>query len=430
MKQCVVLAREPNTDTNSSYTEGVNVYNSSGSNSKYLVAYYVSNNGEMLSEDLLISHLSKSLPEYMIPTAFVSLETLPLTINGKLDRKALPDPQLSGDKDSYAPPRNELESKLCSIFASVLGLQPSNVGIRDDFFRVGGNSILAIKAVNKVNDYYKSYLKVVDIFTRRNVKNITRMLYKRKQHYQAIVKLNISNANCNKPNLFMVHPGVGGGCEVYTSLAHSLSSEFVCYGVDSYNLYSNKKMDSLKQLSQYYLSHIKSIAAKTGHFHMLGWSLGGQIALEIASILERKGHKNITVYLLDTYIANKDIESTETNKLEDIKFKEYMIGEGYDKSYVDKVIANLPTERKLYFQAISSKLKYTDILLFKANLEDTRMTEIDRRNVLNSKYNNIDKVISSLSQIKVKKMLNSHHGNILYEEEFLTKEIIKFKNTE
>ena len=406
-------------------------------NTNYLIAYIT---GDFKPSDIeLQEFLKQKLPDYMIPTALVHMDKLPLTLNGKLDRKALPDPILGSDKDSYILPRNELESGLCNIFADVLGLEVGNVGINNDFFKLGGNSILAIKLVNRVNNYYKSYLKIVDVFIRKNVKNIAQMLHQTKKYYQAIVKLNIISVNFNKPNIFMIHPGAGG-CEVYTSLASAIASEFICYGIDSHNLYSNEKIDNLKHLSEYYLSHIESIIKKTGQekFYLLGWSLGGQIALEVASILEQKGYKNIVIYLLDTHIDVKNInkeaiQSSTENKSGTLKFREKMINEGNEKSYVDKVIANLPTEKKLSSQPISSKLKYTNILLFKAALEDTRMVEIfDKRKVsismLKLKYNNIDKVIFSLTQLKVVKMLNSHHSNILNEEEFLTKEIIEFKN--
>jgi len=87
----------------------------------------------------------------MVPSAFVFLDSLPLTINGKLDRRALPDPEFSGDSSSYVAPRNEVEAKLCNIFASVLGLDSSCVGITDDFFRLGGDSIVSVLNLNSSN---------------------------------------------------------------------------------------------------------------------------------------------------------------------------------------------------------------------------------------------------------------------------------------
>ncbi|MCB1712028.1 MAG: amino acid adenylation domain-containing protein, partial [Candidatus Riesia sp.] len=160
IKQCVVVAREH---------EG-----NLGTN-KYLAAYYTTTSGEAIKSDTLISHLSSSLPDYMIPTAFVWLDALPLTVNGKLDRKALPSPELGSDSSSYVAPRSELESKLCLIFAEVLGLDLGSVGIRDDFFKMGGDSIVSIQVVSRIRqrvDLGNNVCSVKDIFTYRTIEKL------------------------------------------------------------------------------------------------------------------------------------------------------------------------------------------------------------------------------------------------------------------
>ena len=396
---------------------------------KYLVAYYTCDSGDKLNETNILSYLATKLPAYMIPTTLMHLAKLPLTLTGKLDRKALPDLVLGSSTKTYVAPRNELEIKLRDIFASVLGLKADKVGINDDFFKLGGNSITAIKLVNNINQCFKTSVKVIDIFLYKNILSILNRIFQTKRKYTPLIKFD--NAY-NKTNLFMIHPGTAG-CEVYISLANRLNQYFTCYGVDSYNLYSGEKIDNLKLLSQYYLSHIEKVMQKSNqnHFYLLGWSLGGKIALEIASILETKGYKNITLYLLDTHLQNKDIKNMAENELEALKLREEMIKQGYDKTYVDKVIDNLPTEHKLSFQSISTKLKYTKILLFKATLENPTMIGDQRKaniSLLKSKYNNIDKLISYSTQLKVTRMINSEHDNILHEEERITKEIIEFKN--
>ena len=118
-------------------------------NDKYIVAYYVSS--ESISEDLLITHLNQAVPDYMIPSVFVQLRAMPLTINGKLDRKALPEPTFMSKKQ-YMPPRNEIESSLCNIWESMLGIEM--LGIDDDFFRIGGDSILSIKLSHKISSLW------------------------------------------------------------------------------------------------------------------------------------------------------------------------------------------------------------------------------------------------------------------------------------
>ncbi|WP_270171318.1 non-ribosomal peptide synthase/polyketide synthase [Paenibacillus sp. SYP-B4298] len=98
-------------------------------------------------EEGLRRHMKSWLPEYMIPGVVMQLEQLPMTANGKLDRKALPEPEQPGGGATYAPPRNELEQALCAIWEQVLGAQ--QVGIRDNFFELGGDSIMSIQVVAK-----------------------------------------------------------------------------------------------------------------------------------------------------------------------------------------------------------------------------------------------------------------------------------------
>ncbi|MBK2239032.1 non-ribosomal peptide synthetase, partial [Francisella philomiragia] len=147
----------------------------SESNSKYLVGYYVADEDNSLTQESILTQLSRVLPEYMVPSILVELESMPLTVNGKLDRKALPDPEFVNE-DSYVAPSTELEISLCTIFAEVLGLK--KVGITDNFFRIGGNSILAIKIVSKINlAQLKFELDVRDIFYYQSISNlITRKL--------------------------------------------------------------------------------------------------------------------------------------------------------------------------------------------------------------------------------------------------------------
>ena len=118
---------------------------------KYLVGYYVAEEGEEHDNEKVLDYLSTQLPEYMVPTVLVQLERLPLTINGKLDRNALPIPEFgSKGSDSYVGPRNEIEQKVCEIWAETLGLSVEQVGIRDDFFKLGGDSIISIQIVSRV----------------------------------------------------------------------------------------------------------------------------------------------------------------------------------------------------------------------------------------------------------------------------------------
>ena len=137
IKQCVVLSyQEPH---------------------PYLAAFYVS--ATPLDGHLIRTHLSSCLPDYMVPSAIVPIDRIPLTLNGKLDRKALPAPEFKGQE--YIAPRDETEALLCQIWQEVLGVE--QVGITDDFFQLGGHSILAIQLSHRMSQALNRVVSVKDI---------------------------------------------------------------------------------------------------------------------------------------------------------------------------------------------------------------------------------------------------------------------------
>ena len=143
------------------------------SGNKYLAAYYVGDGS--ISEDGIRETLQASLPDYMIPAVFIKLDTFPLTVNGKLDRRALPEPDFV-DKDNFVAPQNELQRTLCKIFADVLGLETDKMGIDHDFFRMGGNSIMAIKLATKLTAGLDREIQIATIFKHKTVREIEKVL--------------------------------------------------------------------------------------------------------------------------------------------------------------------------------------------------------------------------------------------------------------
>ncbi|WP_164503864.1 non-ribosomal peptide synthetase [Rickettsiales endosymbiont of Stachyamoeba lipophora] len=418
IKQSVIIVKEP--------TES----NGEAQGSKYLVGYYVAE--EDIDEEHLRKYLADKLPEYMVPAILIALDKMPLTINGKIDRKALPEPILS-KQDNYVAPRNELEKELCAIWGEVLGIEPEKISIHDDFFKLGGNSIMAIKLVTKVNKLYNFYVKIADIFIDRCIAALVPKINKMQYNYQSIILLN--NAP-NKQKMFMVHPGKSG-CEVYSSLAKRLSSHFSCYGIDSYNLYHEQKIRDLNLLAEYYLSEMDKILTETQEkYFLLGWSLGGKIALEIARLLEKRHPvKEINVCLLNTMlIDNNLIELSKDIDDEIIKddYRKYYTRQGFEPSYIERMISNITVENKLGKQENFSVLKKTKVLLFKAMLKDSIINrppfEDIYRYSLTLDYNNIDKIVLNQSHIKVIKVNNAHHNNLLNQEEVLVSELNNWYN--
>ncbi len=408
-----------------------------------IVGYYVPK--RELEEREILEFLSRKLPHYMLPDRLIPLKEFPLTLAGKVDRTFLPEP---AGQSGYMPPRNEAEKRLQTLFQEVLGIE--NVGIRDNFFQLGGNSISAIKLVSKCPS-----LKVADLFVYKTIEGLAERMP------DNLVKLNQATG---LPNLFMIHPAAAG-CEVYASLAKELEEQFSCYGVDSYNLHHTQKIENLTELSNRYLMAIDEVMAKTSQtsYHLLGWSLGGTIALEIASLLEQRNPKTaVKLYILDTvlyesHIYPNNLKSWElgkevpsnfcadrqgTSEDENLKVKptkpktnsssclgitydlekqkrEYRLfakSEGHEEAFIEKVIANMDVEYKLSRQPLSAALQNSDILLFKAMQKDTRF---DEDYALKLKYNNLEKAGKKLKLVEVK----AHHGNIIKQEKLIASHI-------
>jgi hypothetical protein len=131
---------------------------------KRLVAYLTAKNGAIPKPSELRGLLQDKLPEYMIPSAFVALERLPLTPNGKVDRKALPKPDFAAvtDKSKFIAPGTPTEMVLAEIWGAVLGLQ--HVGVHDNFFDLGGHSLLMVQVQSRACEKLQRDVSIVELF--------------------------------------------------------------------------------------------------------------------------------------------------------------------------------------------------------------------------------------------------------------------------
>ncbi|WP_392564159.1 amino acid adenylation domain-containing protein [Orbus wheelerorum] len=372
---------------------------------KYLVAYYVANSE--LNNDSIIKHLRQTLPEYMLPVAFVHLSTLPITSNGKLDRKLLPKPEFN-NMVAHVLPDNEVERILCEIISDTLNIASNEISMEHSFFTLGGNSILAMKLNSRINQVFQVRLSLVDILNARTIRELAiKVMTTDKLEFNPVVSLTAIN---NKPQIFMIHPGMGG-CSVYLSLANKLEANYCCYGVDSYNFYHDNKIEKLNLLAKYYLSYIDRVLDVTKPVSLFGWSLGGQIALEIATILEARNIQNITVYALDTWLLNPD---DITADMPIINLDKLMAELNIPKYLYSNVVSVTQVDKQISLQPISAKLKNTRVILFKA---------MDEKGfgALHDKYwvNNIDAYLNSAQQLSVIELATDHYGVLEKEQEII-----------
>ncbi|MDC9590220.1 amino acid adenylation domain-containing protein [Xenorhabdus sp. XENO-10] len=331
---------------------------------KMLVAYLVIDGA--LSDETLIGHLSARLPEYMLPASFTRIESIPLTLNGKLDRRALPEP-VWGNRNSYIAPRNILETRLCAIWQEVLGLD--RVGIEDNFFRIGGNSLIAIKLTTAIRNEIDIDIPLNILFSYKCISLLSQWLEAGSVKSSLLNFLTPESTATNK--LFMIH-AANCGSEVYEPLANALSDMYNCIGIDNYNLCTDNQINALQQIAQIYMELILTETSIDKPIRILGWSLGGQMAMEIAFQLEQLGAKEIQLFLLDTIINND--EMTELRNKLDIpseysKVIRKLQEMGASDTYINKVLEAIPFESGIANCNFSGKLTHTNITLFKAGQE-------------------------------------------------------------
>ncbi|MCL1127447.1 non-ribosomal peptide synthetase, partial [Shewanella surugensis] len=367
--------------------------------------------------------LAASLPEYMIPTSVTVIEAVPLTLNGKLDKRALPDPMLI-DVTNYSPPRNDIEQQLCQIWQAVLGLE--KVGIWDDFFHIGGDSIKAISLVTEMSMRASFDVSLVTLFSYPKISSLCAFSGQRKQ--AASLLYTLTPASQAKEQLIMIHPGTAGA-EVYHYLGLALAPRFNCIGIDNHNLMSDTKIGSLKIIALMYLDLI--IEAKLHHrpINILGWSLGGNIALEMAYQLELRGYTDVQVYLLDTVIHNDATRAVLDKLDEDIHSDPVQMAMGRDvtKEYLERVLEAAPFENDIHQERLSGSLNHSRVTLFKAEEmmcnEKDHEAQIEFDELINQLAdNNIQTVMDN--PLKIVPIKDKHHINIIEAVETISANIV------
>ena len=229
--------------------------------------------------------LGGDLPAYMIPSAFVWLDELPLTSTGKVDRRALAAREVRVESGSV-PPRDELERELAGIWEDLLGVP---VGATDDFFALGGHSLLAVRLASRIEKRFGRALPIALLFERRTVEALAEWL--RPALPQASSPLVRIQPRGSRPPLFMVHPG-GGGVLCYADLAGALGPDQPLYGLQAPGLDGERTpLDRIEDMAELYIG-----ALPDGPVHLGGWSFGGLVAYEMAC---RLGDRAGLVAILD-----------------------------------------------------------------------------------------------------------------------------------
>jgi amino acid adenylation domain-containing protein len=265
---------------------------------KHLVAYFVPLEETPATVGELRNFLKEKLPEYMVPSAFVVLEAMPLTPNGKVNRRALPAPEQTtlAPSESFAASRDALESQLVTIWENVLGVRP--IGIRHSFFELGGNSLVAVRLMQRIEQAFGKHLSIATLFQAPTIEQLAGIL-RQNGWSPAWSSLVAIQSGGSKPPFFCVH-GVGGNVLRFYALAQHLGSDQPFYALQAQGLNADNPCHTrAEDMAAHYVQEMRSVQPE-GPYFLGGYSFGGMVALEMAQQLIAQGEEPPVVVLFDT----------------------------------------------------------------------------------------------------------------------------------
>ena len=279
-----------------------------GPNGARLVAYVVPQADSELDTSKLHDRLGQQLPDYMVPGVVIMLDTLPLNANGKVERKALPEPH-PGEPRDYVTPSTPEAHQLAEIWQQVLGIE--RVGETDNFFELGGDSLLSLKVMNHVQALREPKLdfKLFDLMQKPTIADLLEV----RNHTEVLPKGALMlNGECRtQPPLFCIHAVMGTVFD-YQPLARRLQGVCTVYGLSCRMLTDPQHRDSsLETMADDYVETIRRIQP-VGPYRLLGWSLGGALAAMIAARLEGVGQDVSQLALIDPYVPGGGLHSEDS----------------------------------------------------------------------------------------------------------------------
>jgi amino acid adenylation domain-containing protein len=263
---------------------------------KQLVAYATLNSP--IPPEQLRQFVAETLPGYMVPARYIILETFPITPNGKIDRKNLPNPSdvetvRSGPQ---APPRTVLEMKLQLIFARFFN-QP-DVGVKTSFFELGGDSLQALKMIVEIEGVTRRKLPLGILYRSSTVEELARTLEQEAAPSQASALVPLQTKG-SRPPLFLIHT-TPGDLLGYGNLVYHLGDEQPCYGFQSRGLDSiDDAHTSIEGMASYYIALMRTVQPR-GPYQLGGWCYGGIVAVEMAHQLHAVGEEVSLLALIET----------------------------------------------------------------------------------------------------------------------------------
>ncbi|WP_406907900.1 enterobactin non-ribosomal peptide synthetase EntF [Citrobacter freundii] len=270
-----------------------------GGDARQLVGYLVSQSGLPLDTAVLRERLREKLPAHMVPTVLLQLAELPLSANGKLDRKALPMPQLTSRVSGRAP-RAGTETTIAQSFAALLDCEVNDV--EADFFALGGHSLLAMKLAAQLSRIFERQVTPGQIMVASTVEQLSALLesnddeQSQRLGFETLLPLRESHG----PTLFCFHPASGFAWQ-FSVLSRYLSPQWSILGIQSPR--PDGPMQTAENLDSVCEHHLATLLSQQSHgpYYLLGYSLGGTLAQGIAARLHARGETVAFLGLLDTW---------------------------------------------------------------------------------------------------------------------------------
>lgn len=271
-----------------------------GGDARQLVGYLVSDSGLPLDTAALKAQLAEQLPPHMVPVVLMQLAELPLSANGKLDRKALPLPTLGGER-SGRPPEPGMETLVATAFSQLLGCEVNDIDA--DFFALGGHSLLAMRLAAQLSRQLARQVTPGQVMVASTVGKLSALLAADLSDEQA-QRLGLDTLlplrESDGPTLFCFHPASGFAWQ-FSVLARYLSPRWSITGIQSPR--PQGPMASAASLDEVCEHHLQTLLAQQPHgpYYLFGYSLGGTLAQGIAARLRQRGEAVAFLGLLDTW---------------------------------------------------------------------------------------------------------------------------------
>lgn len=281
-----------------------------------IIAFVECEKNITMDEEKLKEHLSQALPKYMIPSHFVFIEKMPQTLNGKIDKKTLGTIFQGANDTDKAREKTSEDSRteeMRLIWQKVLEVK--SVKDDDNFFDVGGNSLLAVTLSNKVTKHFGVSFQLRLLLEKPTFADFTENYLKQFQEVSDLTQtkyLVTIRKHGQLPPLFCIHP-VGGNVLNYTQLLPGIENRPV-YGIQSAGLVQNDHPESIEGLASLYIKEMKLVQPH-GPYLLAGGSMGGMIAYEIAQQLKEEGESISHLILFDTFGPDFDISKYENEEI-------------------------------------------------------------------------------------------------------------------